>query len=266
MPAPCWAPAALGAQRRGGAEQFVFVGLAGPEGFERGLEFPARPDARVAEVGGDTHRVCTPPPVRPARRKGWRRRPRPAFGEVREVAGAGRSPGSRVPAAGPPSRAGVSPAQWPAPLCAGRMGRQLAADSCWGSHRLAGRGGPRTAFPFHPLARDRRDISISLCCRGGKPQRAAEEARHGRSTMAAPSCPALAEAVHGRHLPAAPTGGTGCPRKNGMPEGEQQAHGHRPHLARSSPISTSRRALSCPCAAWRRSGWSKAAASSATAT
>ena len=48
------------------------------------------------------------------------------------------------------------------------MGRRLAADSCWGSRRLAGRS-PRTAFPFHPLARDRRDISISLCLSGDKP-------------------------------------------------------------------------------------------------
>jgi hypothetical protein len=49
--------------------------------------------------------------------------------------------------------------------------QRLTADSCGGSRRLA--PGPevqpgRTAFPFHPLARDRRRTTLSLSLRGGQ--------------------------------------------------------------------------------------------------
>ncbi len=90
---------------------------------------------------------------------------------------AGQTPPAR------PSRAGT-PAQWPAPRTTGRMGRRLAADSCWGSRRLAGLAAPRTAFPFHPLARDQREIRICLYLAKGK--RPAASARAPRPKRIAP--------------------------------------------------------------------------------
>jgi hypothetical protein len=53
----------------------------------------------------------------------------------------------------------------------GQTDQRLTADSCGGSRRLV--PGPevqpgRTAFPFHPLARDRRHTSLSLSLRGGQ--------------------------------------------------------------------------------------------------
>ena len=65
-----------------------------------------------------------------------------------------------------------SPVQWP--TLAGWTGQRLAADSCGGSRRLA--PGPaaqpgRTAFPFHPLARDRRRATVASDCRGWQTDR-----------------------------------------------------------------------------------------------